>query len=164
MRYEDLGLEELEALRNQITDYFETYYSELRSRLSDHSLNLSSVPEHFRGQREIITELGNDGAVITHWPAGQDSFDFHIAPESSAKELAAEQCGGTEILDYQPGEDFGFYEIPEPLKLEMNGEVVWTSEWTRMQISSRFEVWSDPDDARRAVEEDLQPYMNAGGF
>lgn len=163
MRYEDLGLEELEALRSQITDYYETYYSELRSRLADHSLNLSATaPDHFKGRREIITELGNDGAVITHWPAPQDSFDFHISPESSAKELAAEQCGGEQILDYQPGEDFGFYEISEPLRLAVDGEVVWTSEWTRMQISSRLDVWRNPENARREVEEDLRPYMPSG--
>lgn len=161
MRYEDLGLQELEELREQITEYYETYYSELRSRISDHSLGLSaSVPEHFRGQRQIITELGNDGALITHWPAGQDSFDFHISPESPVKELASEQCAGEQILDYQPGEDFGFYEIPEPFKLVVDGQVVWTSEWTRMQMSSRLDVWRDPDEARRAVEEDLRPYKN----
>jgi hypothetical protein len=38
--------------------------------------------------------------------------------------------------------------------------VVWVSEWKRMDISSRFDVWQSPEGARKAVEEDLLPYSN----
>ena len=157
MGLEELSFEDLEQLREQITEYYETYYAELRTRLSDHTSPLSA-PDHFKGYRRIVTELGNDGAVISHWPAGQDSFDFHISPERTAKDLAAELCAGEQILDYPPGSDFGFYQIAEPLQLVVDDRVVWVSEWKRMDISSRFEVWQDPAGARKAVEEDLLPY------
>jgi hypothetical protein len=158
---EELSFRDLEQLREQITEYYETYYAELRSRLSDHSLPLSaSVPEHFKGYRRIVTELGNDGVVISHWPAGQDSFDFHISPKRTAKDLAAELCAGEQILDYPPGSDFGFYQISEPLKLVVDDQVVWVAEWTRMDISSKPDVWENLDLARKAVEEDLLPYTN----
>ena len=159
MRLEELSFQDLEQLREQITEYYETYYAELRSRLSDHASPLSvSAPDHLKGYRRIVTELGSDGAVISHWPAGQDSFDFHISPERTARDLAAELCAGEQILDYPPGSDFGFYQISEPLQLVVEGKVVWVSEWKRMDISSRLEVWENPDLARKAVEEDLLPY------
>jgi hypothetical protein len=159
MRLEELSFQDLEELREQITEYYETYYAELRTRLSDHSSPLSySVPDHFKGYRRIVTELGNDGAVISHWPAGQDSFDFHISPEKAAKDLAAELCAGEQVLDYPRGSDFGFYQITEPLQLVVDDRVVWVSEWKRMDISSRFDIWQSPDEARKAVEEDLLPY------
>jgi hypothetical protein len=161
VRLEELSFQELEALREQITEYYETYYAELRTRLSDHASPLSvSAPDHLKGYRRVVTELGSDGAVITHWPAGQDSFDFHISPERTAKDLAAEQCAGDEILDYPPGSDFGFYQITEPLQLVVDDRVVWVSEWKRMEISSRVDVWQSPEAARKAVEEDLRPYAN----
>ena len=159
MRLEQLIFEDLEQLRAQITEYYETYYTELRTRLSDHSSPLSySVPDHFKGYRRIVTELGNDGAVISHWPAGQDSFDFHISPERTTKDLAAELCAGEQILDFPPGSDFGFYQIAEPLQLVVDDRVVWVSEWKRMEISSRLDVWQDANLARKAVEVDLLPY------
>jgi hypothetical protein len=159
VRLEELSFQDLEQLREQITEYYETYYAELRTRLSDHASPYpASVPDHFKGYRRIVTELGSDGAVVSHWPAGQDSFDFHISPEKAAKDLAAELCGGEQILDYPPGSEFGFYQISEPLQLVVDDRVIWVSEWKRMDISSRFEVWQDPQRARQAVEEDLRPY------
>jgi hypothetical protein len=161
VRLEELSFQDLEQLREQITEYYETYYAELRSRLSDHSLALSaSVPDHFKGYRRIVTELGQDGAVISHWPAGQDSFDFHISPERTAKDLAAELCAGEQVLDYPPGCDFGFFQIAEPLQLVVDDRVVWVSEWKRMDISSRLDIWQNADLARKAVQEDLLPYAN----
>ena len=156
---QELSFQDLELLREQITEYYETYYAELRTRLNDHASPLS-VPDHFKGYRRIVTELGGDGVVITHWPAGQDSFDFHISPERTVKDLAAEQCAGEQVLDYPPGSDFGFYQIAEPLQLFVDDRVVWVSEWKRMDISSRLDVWQDANLARKAVEEDLLPYAS----
>jgi hypothetical protein len=160
VRLEELSFQDLERLREQITEYYETYYAELRTRLSDHASPLS-VPDHFKGYRRIVTELGKDGLIITHWPAGQDSFDFHISPERTAKDLSAEQSAGEPILDYPPGSDFGFYQIAEPLQLVVDDQVVWVSEWQRMEISSRLDVWQDANLARKAVEEDLLPYARS---
>jgi hypothetical protein len=159
VRSEELSFEDLEQLREQITEYYETYYAELRTRISNYASPLS-LPDHLKGYRRIVTELGSDGVVITHWPAGQDSFDFHISPERTAKDLAAEQCAGEQILDYPPGSDFGFYRIAEPLQLVVDDRVVWVSGWRRMEISSRLDVWQDADLARQAVEEDLLPYAS----
>jgi hypothetical protein len=161
VRLDQLSFQDLEELREQITEYYETYYAELRTRFSDHTSPLSvSAPDHLKGYRRIVTELGKDGLIITHWPAGQDSFDFHISPERTAKDLVAELCAGEQMLDYPPGSDFGFYQIAEPLQLVVDGRVVWVSEWKRMDISSRLDVWRSPELARKAVEEDLLPYTN----
>ena len=159
MRLEQLSFQDLEELKEQITEYYETYYAELRDRTSGHASGLPlSVPDHLKGYRRLVTELGEDGAVVSHWPAGQDHFDFHISPEKKARDLVADLCGGEQVLDYPPGSDFGFYQISEPLRLVVDDRVVWVSEWTRLDISSDRGVWRDPGAARKAVEEDLLPY------
>jgi len=161
MRLEQLSFQDLEELKEQITEYYETYYAELRDRLSDHTLGLSiSVPDHLKGYRRLVTELAEDGAVVSHWPAGQDHFDFHISPEKKTRDLVADLCAGEQVLDYPPGSDFGFYQIAEPLQLVVDDCVVWVAEWTRLDISSRLDVWRDPEAARKAVAEDLLPYTS----
>ena len=162
MNYSALSAQNLEELREQITEYYETYYAELRSQLTSHeSATIQSVPEVFKGYRRIVTELGKDGVVVTHWPSGQDSFDFHISPDRMAKDLAAEHCGGEQILDYPPGSDFGTYELSEPLKLVVDDRVVWVAQWTRLEISSRLDAWLSTDQARTAARKDLLPYAEA---
>jgi hypothetical protein len=161
VRLDQLNFQDLEELRDQITEYYETYYAELRGRLSDHGLGLSAtVPDHLKGYRRVVTELGGDGAVVSHWRAGQDHFDFHISPGKKTRDLVAELCAGERILDYEPGSDFGFYQISEPLQLIVDDRVVWVADWTRLDISGRLDIWRDPEAARKAVEEDLLPYTN----
>ena len=158
---EQLSFQDLEELKEQITEYYETYYAELRDRISDHTLGLSiSVLDHLKGYRRLVTELAEDGAVVSHWPAGQDHFDFHISPEKKTRDLVADLCAGEQVLDHPPGSDFGFYQIAEPLQLVVDDRVVWVAEWTRLDISSRLDVWRDPEAARKAVEEDLLPYTS----
>jgi hypothetical protein len=162
VHYSDLTAQNLEELREQITEYYETYYAELRSQLTGHNpATLQSVPDVFKGYRRIVTELGQDGVVVTHWPSSQDSFDFHISPDRMAKDLAAEHCGGEQIIDYPPGSDFGTYEIAEPLQLVVDDGVVWVAQWTRLEISSRLDAWLDIDQARTAARNDLLPYREA---
>src|ERR671916_3531329 len=110
MRLEQLSFQDLEELKEQITEYYETYYAELRDRLSDHTLGLSiSVPDHLKGYRRLVTELGEDGAVVSHWPAGQGHFGFHISPEKKGRGLVGHLLAGEPVLDYPPGSDFGLY-------------------------------------------------------
>lgn len=152
---------DLETLKQKITDYYQTYYQELLSRLSSYSgLNSYLVPDHLKGYRRVITQLGDDGAVVTHWHEGQDAFDFHLSPGKTVADLVAEQCGGERIIDYEPGEPFGVHELDEPLKLEMDGQTVWTSGWTRMEITDRLDIWDDPERAREAASETLRPYAS----
>jgi hypothetical protein len=159
MEREGFVVGDLEALRDQISDYYQTYYAELRSRLSGWDrTSLASLPEGLTGYKRIVTDLGQDGIVVTHWPGDQDSFDFHISPETPAKDLAAEQCGGERPLDYPPGSDFGTYEIGEPFKLVSEGQIVWVSGWTRMEITSNPKAWENTEDAREAARTALSPY------
>lgn len=156
MKNEEPPVQSLEELREQISEYYETYYAELRSRLTELApIPLQAVPETLKGYRRIVVVLGEDGVVITHWPDGQDSFDFHISPDRTVADLVAEQCAGERILDYPPGSDFGTYEVDEPLQLVADGQVVWVAGWTRMDISSRLDIWQSTEQAREAAHENL---------
>ena len=161
VRLQELSFQDLEQLREQITEYYETYYAELRTRLSDHTSPLSvAAPDHLKGYRRVVTELGEDGAVISHWQAGQDHFDFHISPQKKVKDLVADLCAGEQVLEFPPGDDLGYYQIPEPLQLVVDDRVVWVADWTRLEISGRLDVWRDPETARSAAKEDLRPYTS----
>src|SRR3712207_7365542 len=80
---------------------------------------------------------GEDGAVISHWRAGQDHFDFHISPQKKVKDLVADLCAGEQVLDLPPGDDLGYYQIPEPLQLVVDDRVVWVADWTRLDIDRK---------------------------
>src|ERR671916_618105 len=93
MRLEQLSFQDLEELKEQITEYYETYYAELRDRLSDHTLGLSiSVPDHLKGYRRLVTELGEDGAVVNHWPGGPGSLRLPHLPREKG-----ERSGGRPV-------------------------------------------------------------------
>ncbi|QYJ17138.1 hypothetical protein Rxycam_02977 [Rubrobacter xylanophilus DSM 9941] len=162
MRFGELSGKDLEVLRQEITEYYQTYYAELRSRLQDHELAIPSraVPEHLKGYRRVVTVMGRDGLVVTHWPnAWGDEFEFHLSPEKPVRELVAEECAGERVLDYAPGTDFGIREMTEPLRLVMEGREVWRAPWTRLEVSSRLDAWRDMGRARRAALEDLVRYV-----
>lgn len=164
VRHDELSHQDLDRLKNEITEYYETYYAELRSRIYDHNSGLlGSVPDHLSRNRRIVIELGQDGLVVTHWLAGEDSFDFHISPKKTVQALAAEHCAGEQILDYTAESDFGVYKLTEPLKLTVGDDVVWAAEWKRMDISSRPDAWQSTDRAREEAAEDLAPYESRSG-
>ncbi|ABG03889.1 hypothetical protein Rxyl_0922 [Rubrobacter xylanophilus DSM 9941] len=166
MRFEELSGRDLEALRQEITEYYQTYFAELRSRLADHELAIPSgaVPGHLKGFRRVVTVLGSDGVMITHWPnPWGDEFEFHLSPEKPVAKLVAEECAGERVLDYPPGADFGVREMTEPLRLVMDGREVWRAPWTRLEVSSRLDAWRDLERARRAAREDLVRYAGLSG-
>lgn len=161
VRFEELSDRDLEALRQEITEYYQTYYAELRSRLADHDLAIpaAAVPEHLKGYRRVVTVLGQDGVVVTHWPnPWGDTFEFHLSPGRPVRELVAEECAGERVVDYPPGTDFGIREMTEPLRLVMDGREVWRAPWARLEVSSRIDAWRDVERARRAAREDLVRY------
>src|ERR687897_2001634 len=164
----ELTTKMLEELRTQIKSYFEAYYSALRSEIAGHDALYDSIPRHFKGQREVVTNFCRDGVLIVHLPAesGQESYVFESDLDSRVEDAVARYTPtlpsgeSATIIDYSPYEDFGTFSLTEPLRQEENGRT-YESEWTRMDIASwnNLGMWRDKLQARRLTRNNLTPYL-----
>ena len=164
----ELTPEMLGGLRTEITGYFEAYYSALRNEIAGHDALYDSIPQHFKGNREVVTNFCRDGVLIVHEPAqtGHDSYVFESVLDTRVEDVVARYTptlpGGESvtIIDYSPYEDFGTFSLTEPLRQEENGQT-YESEWTRMDIASwnNLGMWRDKRLARGLARNDLRPYL-----
>ena len=164
----ELSTEMLDELRTEITSYFEAYYSALRNEIAGHDALYDSIPGHFKGSREVVTNFCRDGVVIVHKPAetDKDSYVFESALDTRVEDAVARYTPtlpsgkSATIIDYSPYEDFGTFSLTGPLRQEENGRT-YESEWTRMDIASwnNLSMWRDKHQARRLAKNDLRPYL-----
>jgi hypothetical protein len=66
----------LDELRTQITSYFEAYYWALRNEIAGHDALYDSIPDHFKGSREVVTHFCRDGVLIVHEPVETDKDPY----------------------------------------------------------------------------------------
>ena len=164
----ELTPEMLDELRFEIKNYFEAYYSALRSEIAGHDALYDSIPRYFKGSREVVTNFCRDGVLIVHLPAesGQDSYVFESVLDTRVEDAVANYTPtlpsgkSTTIIDYSPYEDFGAFSLTEPLRQEENGRT-YESEWTRMDIASwnNRSMWRDIRKARGLARNDLRPHL-----
>lgn len=164
----ELTPEMLGGLRTEITGYFEAYYSALRNEIAGHDALYDSIPQHFKGNREVVTNFCRDGVLIVHEPAqtGHDSYVFESVLDTRVEDVVAGYTPtlpdgeSVTIIDYSPYEDFGTFSLTEPLRQEENGQT-YESEWTRMDIASwnNLGMWRDKRLARGLARNDLRPYL-----
>ena len=164
----ELTTDMLDELRAQITGYFEAYYAALRNEIAGHDALYDSIPHHFKGSREIVTNFCRDGVLIVHIPAetGQDSYIFESVLDTRVEDVVARYTPtlpsgkSVTLIDYSPYEDFGTFSLTEPLRQEEDGRT-YASEWTRMDIASwnNLGVWRDTRQARGLARNDLRPYL-----
>ena len=164
----ELTPEMLEEPRTQIMGYFEAYYSALRNEIAGHDALYDSMPHHFKGSREVVTNFCWDGVLIVHEPveSDKDSYVFEPALDTRVEDAVASYTPtlpsgeSATIIDYSPYEDFGTFSLTEPLRQEENGRT-YESEWTRMDIASwnNLGVWRDKHQARGLARNGLRPYL-----
>ena len=164
----ELSTEMLDELRTQITSYFETYYSSLRNEIAGHDALFDSIPDYFKGNREVVTHFCRDGVVIVHRPAetDKDSYVFESVLDTRVEDMVASYTptlpsgASATIIDYSPYDDFGTFSLTEPLQQEEAG-TTYESEWTRLDIASwnNLGMWRDKHQARGLARNDLRPYL-----
>ena len=164
----ELTPEMLDGLRTEIKSYFEAYYSALRNEIAGHDALYDSIPEYFKGSREVETNFCRDGVLIVHLPAesGQDSYVFESLLDTRVEDAVASYTPtlpsgkSATIIDYSPYDDFGIFSLTEPLRQEEDG-LTYESEWTRMDIVSwnNLGVWRDKLQARGLARNDIRPYL-----
>src|ERR687890_350881 len=164
----ELTPEMLDELRTEITSYFEAYYAALRNEIAGHDALYDSIPDYFKGSREVLTTFCRDGVVIVHRPAetDKDSYVFESVLDTRVEDMVANYTPTlpngerATIIDYSPYDDFGTFSLTEPLRQEENGRT-YESEWTRMDIVSwnNLGVWRDKLQARGLAKNDLRPYL-----
>ena len=159
----------LDELRTQITGYFEAYYSALRGEIAGHDALYDSIPNYFKGSREVVTKFCRDGVLIVHGPAetDKDSYVFESVLDTRVEDVVAAHTPtlpsgeSVTLIDYSPYEDFGTFSLTEPLRQEENGRT-YESEWTRMDIASwnNLGMWRNRRLARGLARNDLRPYLD----
>lgn len=163
-RLADVHVEELEErLRNS----YEAYYSELQERMSRYRAASDIFPETLLGPRHLVAELAADGVVVTHWPAQEQAFEFHISSDHLVKDITGvyrlwvPSGLSAGLLQYEAGIDFGALQMWRP-EMHQAGAVMRT-EWSRIDIASLDSLDAVPteEQEREWAEQDVQVAADA---
>lgn len=155
---------QLERLPAQIKQYYDVYFSELRSQLARPDLFSEAVPDFLKGYKRVISIGGKDGVVVVHFhieaeitlsetdtdrvlirfpsvlDAVEDGYDFITFPESPVADLVKFISGGEDIGDISPDVPWGagvagVFNEPQ-LKADADtGQITWRAPWTRLAFA-----------------------------
>lgn len=155
------------ALEDQLRASYEAYYSKLHERMSRYPAAPDIFPETLLGPRHLVAELATDGVVVTHWPAQEQAFEFHVSSNRLVTDITGQYrlwvpSGiSAKVLQYEPGIDFGAHQMWRPELLQA-GEIMRT-EWTRIDIASLDALDAIPTEAQAGewAEQDVQVAADA---
>lgn len=160
--------EDLERIREEVIRYFRAYYIELRKEIEKR--DPEAKLDFLRGYRRIVFEMGNDGALITHFSneGDEDAFEFILPKNKMVRELADEKAlktprGSTKRLhfDYSLGEDFGQNTYLGPLELEEKDlhyrTLYYRTKWVQLDYATwvHLDRWRDAERAKEDARADL---------
>lgn len=170
----------------QIVEYYDTYFSEVRSQLQSPDLSSEAVPYFLTGFKRVISIGGKDGVVVAHFPIDleitftetdsgklllrfpsipateEDSYEFLQFSDASVSKLVELISGGEDggIGDFAKEGIWGVRTFNGP-QLKANpttGEITWQSPWTRLVVADLYHLnyWEDTERALIEAEEDLK--------
>lgn len=161
--------EDLERIREEVIRYFRAYYAEFRNEIEERDPERKL--DYLRGRRRIVFEMGNDGALITHFVTedDEDAFEFVLPKDKKmVRELADDMAlksprGATKRIhfDYSLGEDFGQNTFLGPLTHEEKDlhyrTLHYRTNWVQMDWASwvHFDRWRDANRAKEDARLDL---------
>jgi len=160
---------EIAALEQRLRRFYVAYYSEIRQRMSGYPAASDIFPYYLVGHRRIVATLTKDGLVVTHWPAEQDSFEFHVSPTQKVRDitesLAVVAPSGMRGLTvtYPPDQEMDGAVQAMAMELEENG-VIYRPEWIRLDASATHaldEKLHDEEKAREDATRDVLLSVNA---
>lgn len=166
-RGRQLNREELGELPGEIERFFRTYYQELRNLIAYHEASSEDIPEHLRGYKNVVAELGTDGIVIAHFrneESEEDTFVFEYVNQGrQVKDILASMSPRTSrgqtisYLDYPTGADFGAMIHSAPAVITED-DTTYETLWTRLEWASavNFHLWQDEEEARRQARQDFE--------
>jgi hypothetical protein len=138
---------DVDAIRDRIQLYVSVYYHELRRQMDLYQAMPEAFPDFLKGSRRIVTVLGQDGVVVSHWAAERDTFEFYQSDKTMV-EIANEQSGGGfGFDDFPPGSDVGMkvsrFEIYEGT--DTSGPLKWRTPWEQIELSSNVSAtrWNE---------------------
>lgn len=164
-------LEEVDqaALEGRLRKFYGAYYSELRQRMSQYPAASGIFPYYLVGYRQIVAILTKDGLVVTHWPAEQDAFEFHVSPTQKVRDITEDHAvvapsGARAVtVTYPPDQDMdGAFHVMA-MELEENG-VVYRSKWMRLDAAAMHaldETLHNEEKAREDATKDVLFSVNA---
>jgi hypothetical protein len=179
-------------LRTEIESYFRAYYSTLRDQIAAYHEQADdteprrgthgfaehgSVPDFFRGAKDVMTYFCSDGVAIVHYPSQtrqEDTYSFEDRSWATVQDVIRAATppypNGDRVgmLMYEPGQDFGTNSVPRPQEVwdpgpEDGNPAHYSTEWTRLDWAheSHLDRWRDPAEARERAREDVHYYTDA---
>jgi hypothetical protein len=178
-----------ERLPTQIIEYYDTYFSELRSYLMNPDLFADAVPDSLKGYKRVISIGSKDGLVVAHFPidleitvsaegrgnavmrfpsihnAKDDSYEFIQLPNVPVREVVNLVSGGEDVeIDFPPeGVPWGVRGFSAPQqKVDLTtGDLAWQAPWTQLIAADLhyLRFWESTERARREAREDVEPYL-----
>jgi len=121
------------ALEQRLRRFYETYYSELRRRMSRYPAAAEIFPYYLKGSRRITPTLTKDGLVVVHYPAARDSFKFELALDKRVADLTEdlyiEYPNGYKAVLFgrdpkNPDKDFDGAFHATGIEIEYNGHII----------------------------------------
>ncbi len=168
-----LGEADQAATGQRLRRFFETYYSELRERMSDYPAASETFPYYLTGRRRIVATLLKDGLVAVHYPAECDSFEFRVEPERRVTDLTEEITtivypNRVTAVSFprdpdNPDKDFdGAFTVMAP-EADYNGQV-FRPDYVRLDVAATDTLVGnlhDEEQARQDAERDVLFAANA---
>lgn len=122
------------------------YYDELRKQMDAYKTMPDAFPAYLKGCKRVVAVLGQDGVVVSHWPAEMDAFEFHQS-DKAIGEIANEQSDGGFQWDIEPGAEVGMKAAGVAIYLgtEASGTPHWRTPWDVMHVTSDVSgiQWND---------------------
>jgi hypothetical protein len=172
----------LERLPDQIREYYDIYFSELRRQLSRPDLFFEAIPNVLKGYKRVISIGGKNGLVVAHFPieleitvsetntgrvlihfppvsdAVGDTFEFITSPDSPVRDLASiisgEEAIGAGISTEERWGPGAAGVLDKPVQKfdSETGQLVWQAPWTRL-VYADFNHLHYWEDTERAKRE-----------
>jgi hypothetical protein len=161
--------EVLERIREEVIRYFRAYYAEVRAEIEKRDPEVKL--DYLRGSRHIVFEMGNDGAIITHFPieGDEDTFEFVLPKDRKmVREMADDKAlktprGVTKRIhfDYSLGDDFRQNTYLGPLTHQEKDvhyrPIHYRTTWVQLDWASwvNLDKWRDAERAKEDARTDL---------
>lgn len=152
---------ELLALEQRLRRFYETYYSELRQRMSRYPAASEIFPYYLKGYRRIVATMTKDGLVVVHYPAAQDSLEFTVDTSRRVgdltEDLYIEYPNGYKAVLFgrdpeNPEKDFdGAFETTG-IEIKYNGQII-RPDYVRLDVAATHTLDEDLHDENKARQD-----------
>ncbi len=128
----------MEEIGAVIRGYEQAHYAALRTQMARYKDLHGAFPDFLIGPKRILAIVAQDGIVVSHWTALEDSYEFRTS-DLGVSGLVRELTGGQNVFpNYPPGASLEIAQMVIRSGTEEDAPVLWRSPWDRLEIRPSF--------------------------